>query len=377
MKIDIPLNDTTRLYLEYKEALLGLFDEVGESGRWVFGENTLKFSSEFAQSCGVRYCVPVSNGTDALELSLRALLSGEDVPDESEIVTVANAGGYTTTACRLVGAVPVYADVTPGSLLMDVESLKRCLSPKVKAVIVTHLYGGCVDVFAVKKALAEGGCENAVVIEDCSHAHGARIRDRCAGAVGDLAVFSFYPTKNLGALGDAGAVLTSNEVLFDKLRTLSQYGWDKKYQIQIPYGRNSRMDEIQAGALRIFLPHLGQWNQKRKAIYEAYKKHASRKLVSLQHGLGDYVVHLAVFRTPERARFKRFMQERKISTEVYFPVLDCEQDGWRAMPMRMDPAGLTHSIQAAAEVVSIPCFPQMTEGEVEQVCKALSDWDSA
>jgi aminotransferase EvaB len=275
MKKNIPFNDTSRTFSAYREPLIAQITKVAESGWWLLGKGTRQFSQVFAKYCGSRYCLPVANGSDALELALRAILPKTDSNEEHEVITVANAGGYSTTACRLVGAIPVYADIEKNNQLICADSLVNCLGPKVKVVIATHLYGGVVDITKIRSILDQNGYGHVAIIEDCAQAHGGILAGCRVGSLGDLATFSFYPTKNLGAMGDAGAILTSDKSLYHRLNALHQYGWNGKYKVEVAYGRNSRMDEMQATILEYLLPKLDEFNQKRKEIYEKYRRAAN------------------------------------------------------------------------------------------------------
>ncbi len=370
----IPFNDTSRIYQRHQDEINNLMVDVAASGWWLLGKHTKAFAKAFSEYCGVDFCLPVANGSDALEISLRAVLSADSSTD-NEVIAVANAGGYSSIACALVGATPVYADVEEDTLLLSMESLKNCLGPKVKAVIVTHLFGGAVDVNQVRRVLADNGYKHVVIIEDCAQAHGAKVGDQRVGSLGDLSVFSFYPTKNLGAMGDGGAIVTSNEDTFAKLKQLHQYGWEQKYQIAVPGGRNSRIDEMQAAILASLLPSLDSNNAIRANIYQKYSRAANDNLKFLNYETTDYVGHLAVIRSNRREEFISYMKDQGIAVDVHYPVLDHEQKGWQSLPKRIDPVSqLTVSKQLVNEIVSLPCFPTMTEAEIDQVCQALSGW---
>lgn len=372
---EVPFNDTSRIYAKYAGELQRIFAETGASGQWLKGERSREFAREFARFIGRPFCLPVGSGTDALYLALREALGNRD-DDESEVITVANAGGFVTAVCRLVHAVPVYADIDPGNQQIDPESLVRCLGPKVRAVVITHLYGIVVDVPKIRSLLQDAGYGHVVIIEDCSHAHGSGAGNRRAGKTGDIAVFSFYPTKNLGALGDAGAVLTSDEERFLRLQALSQYGRDEHGEVIMPFGCNSRMDEIQGGILSYLLPFLDGWNEQRRALYLRYCDHVREKLKPLTFGKADYTAHLAVFRSRDRDMFLTFLKQRGIDARIHYPVLDTDQTGWRDMNMRLDPVqGLKASRQCVSQVISLPCFPFMTSDEIARVCRAIEDWE--
>lgn len=375
MSDTIPFNDTSRIYRAHREPLMDSMRSVAESGWWLLGGFTKTFSEAFAAYCGTDYCLPVANGTDALELALRGVLGERGEDSGGEVITVANAGGYTTTACRIVGAIPVYADIDEGSQLLSMQSLENCIGPKLKAVVVTHLYGGVVDVLQVRKVLERCGAGGTPIIEDCAQAHGGCIGEHRVGSLGDVATFSFYPTKNLGAMGDGGAVLTSDLATYTNLKALHQYGWDEKYRVVTPFGRNSRMDEMQAAVLSNLLPYLDDYNQKRRELYAAYRQAAGAGLQFLKFPGTDFVGHLAVVLSDQRDDFVAYMRRQNISVDIHYPILDCDQPGWIGLPMRTDQEnGLAASRRSIGRIVSLPCFPLMTEAEVSRVCVALAKW---
>ena len=377
MTISVPFNDTSRIFAAHAAPIEQALYAACASGRWLLGAETKKFAEAFAAYNGVKHCLPVANGTDALELALRSVLLAAEAEGKEgphEIITVANAGGYTTTACRLVGAVPVYADIEPESQLISLPSLRVSLSPATRAVVLTHLYGGAIDVPAVRAMLAEAGHGHVVIIEDCAQAHGAKVGGKHVGAMGDLAAFSFYPTKNLGAFGDAGAIVTNHTERYEMLGRLHQYGWGRKYEIEVPYARNSRMDEVQAAILNILLPQLDGWNEARRRIYARYAEAGAGQLQFLKTET-DYVGHLAIVQTNERDAFLAFMKERNIAVDVHYPTLDAEQPAWKKLPQRIGcKKNLENSRAAVQRIATLPCFPTMREEEIAAVCTALSAW---
>ncbi|HWR59799.1 MAG TPA: DegT/DnrJ/EryC1/StrS family aminotransferase, partial [Thermodesulfovibrionales bacterium] len=264
--LQVAVQDPKRQYELLKKDIDRCVLSVLESGRWLFGERVKAFEMSFAGYCGVKYAHSVANATDGLELALvSAGARGR------EVITAANAGGYTTTACRIVGAVPVYVDVDPDSLLMSLPAALAAVTPATAAVVVTHLYGRLADVVGVRSSLVSMGREDIIIIEDCAQAHGAVRDGRHAGSLGDIGIYSFYPTKNLGGMGDGGAIVCNDDSLSDHLAQLRQYGWRERYHSVVPYGRNSRMDEIQAAILGVKLPHLMEWNARRRRIVRCYK----------------------------------------------------------------------------------------------------------
>src|SRR5215468_10062621 len=243
----VPLNDLRRGNERYAAGLRSRFDQVVTRGRFVLDEEVAAFEAEFAAFCGVAHCVGVGNGTDALELALRSV----GVAPGDEVATVANAGMYSTVAIRAIGARPRYVDVDDETLLLSAPRLEAAITPQTRAVVVTHLYGRLAAMGEIGRVARE---RQVAVVEDCAQAHGARRGDARAGSLGKIGCFSFYPTKNLGALGDGGAITTGDAALAQSVRRLRQYGWEEKYRVEIEGGRNSRLDELQAAMLRVRLP---------------------------------------------------------------------------------------------------------------------------
>ncbi|MDQ6621379.1 MAG: DegT/DnrJ/EryC1/StrS family aminotransferase, partial [Pseudomonadota bacterium] len=259
----VPFNDLSRGG-EQSAALETAFGRVLARGRFVLGEEVASFEDEFARYCGVEHCIGVANGSDALEIALRAAQIGHG----DQVITVANAAMYASLAILACGATPVYADVDPQTLTISPGSVEAALSPRTRALIVTHLYGRLADIGQVRRVVRE----RAIIIEDCAQAHGARTAEGRAGGLASAGCFSFYPTKNLGALGDGGAITTADPELARRARALRQYGWDGKYRVTLHGGRNSRLDEVQAAILRERLPNLDACNAQRRAIAAAYAR---------------------------------------------------------------------------------------------------------
>jgi aminotransferase EvaB len=362
--VRVPLQDPRRQYELLKEDIDRGVLAALESGRWLFGEQVGTFEKSFAGYCGVKYAHSVANGTDALELALVAAGA-----KGREVVTVVNAGGFTTTVCRIVGAVPVYVDIDPDSLLMSLPAALSAVTSQTAAVVVTHLYGRYADIRAFRSGLDSIGRQEVIIIEDCAQAHGASRGGRHAGSLGDIGTFSFYPTKNLGAMGDGGVIVCNDDDLADRIALLRQYGWREKYHSVIPFGRNSRMDEIQAAILRVKLYHLDEWNARRREIVLRYSEAASGALAVWHDDSSAFVAHLAVARHPERDRIRKLMQDSGVLTEIHYPVLDCDQPSQRGLPsVEHD---LSVSRRAVKEIFTLPCFPEMTDEEISFVCKCL------
>lgn len=332
---------------------------------YILGEEVVHFENEFAQYLGLERCVTLANGTDALELALRALHVGQN----DKVITIANAGFYSSTAIYAVGATPIYVDVEAATLTMCPQSLLDALQLKPKAIIVTHLYGQLAN---MSDLISIAQSENIPLIEDCAQAHGAKQADKMAGSFGTLACFSFYPTKNLGALGDGGAVATNDHLLADRVCSLRQYGWTNKYHVSVAGGRNSRLDEIQAAILRDKLPSLDQSNMARRQIAQRYNHAFSSLPIDLPSSLHtDYVAHLYVIRLSKRDTFRSFLATRGIHTEIHYPVIDYLQTAYSNFKKDQY---LENTEMAAARIVTLPCFPNMPEEMITQVIRSVIDY---
>lgn len=363
--MNLTINDLGRhnrlLQVQLNAAVL----RVMAGGWYILGPEVEAFEQEFAAYCGATHCVAVANGTDALELALRTL----DVVAGSEVITIANAGMYSTAAILATGAQPVFVDIDPRTLTMDPEALRAAMGARTAAVIVTHLYGQMAD---LSELLAVTEPVGVPLIEDCAQAHGACWQGRRAGAWGTLGCFSFYPTKNLGALGDAGAVTTSDLRLASKLRQLRQYGWEQKYHATVIGGRNSRLDELQAAVLRVKLPHLDAWNQRRRTLAQTYAAHIQHPALQLPpNGNDDYVAHLYVVRATHRDALRQHLKNHGIASDIHYPVPDYRQPALRE---RFPDLFLPQTEAVVAEILTLPCFPELSDHEIAVISTAINTW---
>lgn len=358
----ILINDLKRHHDPLAKELAEAVKRVMSRGWYILGPEVEAFEAEFASYCGVPNCIAVGNGTDALELALLALGIGPG----SEVATVANAGMYGTTAILRAGAKPLYVDVDEESMTMSPEALRAALSRETAAVIVTHLYGRMAP---VGKLCEIAAAHNIPLIEDCAQAHGAERAGRKSGTWGTLGCFSFYPTKNLGALGDGGAIVTADADLAARIRALRQYGWTSRYRSTLAGGRNSRLDEMQAAVLRAKLPHLDGWNARRREIAQRYAEALAGMGLALPPAGSDYVAHLYVIRSRQREPLRAALAAAGIGTDVHYPVPDHQQESMRGVSFRPTPLPVTESY--AGEVLTLPCFPEMTDAEVEEVAAAI------
>ena len=367
----VPLNDLSRIPKEDLVAISDLSRQVIASGHYVSGPFLEQFEASLASYLGVNGAVGVGNGTDALSLSM--LASG--VKPGDVVLTVANAGSYSTIAAKAIGAEPVFCDVNQQNLQMSLETLEQTLSVCAEsgispiAVVITHLFGLLNP--EIKEITNLARSQGIAVIEDCAQAIGARSASGKAGSFGDVAAFSFYPTKNLGALGDGGAVVSNSAQLLEKVRALREYGWSKKYYIEMDGGRNSRLDELQAAILLYKLRTIDTQNQKRREIYGRYLSKISNSFESFASITEEYVAHLAVFAAKSSPRDKVLAQfeQMQVSTGIHYPTLDVDQ---RLELKYRDLVPLPISRKYVESIFTVPLFPEMTEAEVEAVATALS-----
>jgi len=371
MESQVPLNDLSRLDNSLKQKISEKVAELSVSGNYILGPQVGGFEKEFASYLSVGDCVGVASGTDALILSLLAL----GVTEGDTVLTMANAGAYSTLAARAIGAEPVFVDVSENSLQMSGRELEKSLELSRKAglqpkvVVVTHLFGQLnKDLEEILQLAKKAGL---LVIEDCAQATGAKIASGLAGSFGDLATFSFYPTKNLGASGDGGAVAGNHKTLTNKIRKLRQYGWGRKYHLELEGGRNSRLDEIQAAILLTKLPHLNAWNQKRREIFQSYVDASSPLVCFFSAPDESYVGHLApiTVKGMNQSHLAHYFQDQGIQTSVHFPIPDHKQ---QLKLKYKDLVPLPVTEHACSSHVTLPIFPEMKESEISRVCEALS-----
>lgn len=360
----IPVNSLVRHVAPLKTALFADAARVIDSGHYVLGPGVAEFERAFAAYCGTNECIGVANGTDALELALKSV--GVGVGDR--VVVTANAAMYGTTAVLACGAIPVFVDIDQADALLDTALLADALcADAVKAVVVTHLYGRLVRFDGIVELCRSRGV---AIVEDCAQAHGARSSGRTAGSFGDVAAFSFYPTKNLGALGDGGAIVTSSAEVAQRARQLRQYGWTAKYTNTHVGGRNSRLDEIQARMLLTMLPLLDGWNARRRDIANRYSNEIRNAAIAVPaQAEEEYVAHLYVAYCDRRDALRAHLESLGVQTDIHYPVPDhrqpCHQGAY-------DHVHLPVTEKLATTALTLPCFPELTDEEVERVIDACN-----
>lgn len=351
---------------------------VLRSGRYVLGPEVAAFEAEFASYIGVPHALGVANGTDAITIALKAL----DIGPGDVVLTVSHTAVATVVAIRTAGADPLFIDVEAETGLMDLTRLEELLAlvrnghaaiplARIKAIIPVHLYGCGVD---MDRLMGIANEYQLAVVEDCAQAHGAQFDGRRVGSFGAFGCFSFYPTKNLGAIGDGGAVVTSDPRLLEKARLQREYGWRNRY-ISDTEGGNSRLDELQAAVLRVKLSKLDADNNARVAIADTYReliKHPAIKTPP-QSKFIDPVYHQFVIRTQHRDQLKSYLQQQGIGTLVHYPVAIHLQPAYTAASFRIQP--LPYTEQWAQDVLSLPMFPQLDVRSVAYVAATINAWN--
>jgi len=359
----IPFNDLSRGVAELRDELDTALARVLDSGWFVLGGEGKAFEQELAAACGATHAVGVGSGTDAIELALRALGIGPG----DEVVTQANTCVPTVAAIERAGATPVLCDVEAAAGTMDPESLRQALGARTRAVIPVHLYGQCADVSAIANVCSDVGV---VVVEDCAQAIGAELRGKPAGTMGKLGCFSFYPTKNLAALGDGGVVITDDAELAERLRLVRQYGQTDRYS-HVTEGVNSRLDEVQAAILRARLPQVPRWNARRAEIADAYADALAGSPVRPLARLADrrHVFHLFVVEAPDRDALRGYLDEAGIGTLIHYPRPVHGHPPYRRLAK--GPVPLSVSERLCNGILSLPIYPELSDEEVGRVAEAL------
>ncbi|HUX29970.1 MAG TPA: DegT/DnrJ/EryC1/StrS family aminotransferase [Thiobacillus sp.] len=360
------INNLSVKIAKHQDRIRAALQRVVASGWLILGPEVRQFEQSFADYLGANHCMSVANGTDAIELALKAM----GVTAGHRVATVANAGMYVTTAMMVFGAEPFFMDVDIGTRCTTLAEVENAVECGVKAVVVTHLYGLALpEITQIAQFCAQKGVP---LLEDCAQAHGAQIDGKHVGTFGDAASFSFYPTKNLGALGDGGAVVTNNPVIAEKVGLLRQYGWTAKYKVEVAGARNSRLDEMQAAILSEFLPYLDAANTRRREIAARYTSSIRHTdIIVPQEGGTEDVAHLYVVRSPRRDALREHLRTVDIASDVHYPIPDYRQPvfGERFVGLRLE-----NTERLAREILTLPCYPEMSDGEVDQVIAAVNSW---
>ena len=354
-------------YQAQKDEILACVSRVFERGIYILGPEVTTFEQRFADFCGVAHGVGVNSGTDALILALRAL----DVTSGDEVVTVSHTALATVAAIVATGATPVLVDIDPVYYTLDPTALESALTSRTKAIVPVHLYGQLADVDAI---LAVANKRGVPVIEDCAQAAGGQYKGRKVGSLGDVACFSFYPTKNLGALGDGGMVVTNDGTLAERVRRLRQYGWNESRSTEKP-GLNSRLDEVQAAILTIKLPRLDENNARRTAIARRYNAAFSGLPLTLpsERPHTKHVYHLYVLSCDDRDGLRKHLAAHDILAGVHYPVPAHRHGGYEKRIV-ISSKGLNVTNRLVDRILTLPLYPELADQDVERVITAVGQF---
>jgi len=363
----IELVDLKRQYQVLREEIMPRIEQVFAGMNLFLGENVYRLEEEFASYCGTRHAVGVGSGTDALHLALRAVGIGPG----DEVITVSHTFFATAEAIVLAGGRPVFVDIDPATYTMAPALIEAAITPRTRAIVPVHLYGHTVDMDPVISISRKYGLS---VVEDACQAHGAEYKGVKAGALGDAAAFSFYYSKNLGAYGEGGMVVTKDREIATAVQMLRNHGTRERYQHEL-LAMNARLDEVQAAVLRVKLPYLDRWNAARRTWAEEY----SRRLADLEEvvtpvaqAYAKHVFHLYVIRTPERDRLQKWLKSHGVSTGIHYPIPVHLQEACSGFGY--SPGSLPETEAAAREILSLPMYPELTMDEVTYVCRTIRDF---
>ena len=365
----IPLIDIKRQHQALKGEMERVIGEVLDQGQFILGKNLEAFEKELADYCGTRYGIGVNSGTDAIFLALQALGVGEG----DEVITSPYTFFATVEAIVHTGARPVLADIETRHFNLDPGQVERAITPRTKAILPVHLFGRPADMKALASLAQRYGLH---LVEDACQAIGARIEGKPVGSWGDAGCFSFYPTKNLGGVGDGGMITTSDPRLHERIRLLRTHGAYRKYH-HSRFGFNSRLDEIQAAILRIKLKHLPKWNRRRRTLARRYREAFQGLPLQLpaEEPHVTPVYHLFVVRTPHSASLKKWLAGHGIGCEVYYPMPLHQQKAWKD---RFPVPSLPRAEAVAGTTLALPVYPELSDGEqeiiIEKVIRFFKEW---
>ena len=361
----IPLVDLKEQYQNLKEEVLSEISQALDGMQLFLGKNVQRLESDFAEYCRTPYAVGVSSGTDALHIALRACGIGRG----DEVITVSHTFIATVEAIILAGAKPVLIDIDPDTFNMDASQLEGAVTSKTKAIIPVHLYGHPADMAPVLEIAKTHGLK---VIEDACQAHGAEYNGKRTGTLSDIGCFSFYFTKNLGAYGEAGIITTSDPDLAERCRMLRDHGQNEKYHHAM-IGINGRLDELQAAVLKVKLPHLDSWIDKRRTLARAYNEGLPEYIVKPKEmPWGKHVYHLYVARLPERDELREWLDSQGINTGMHYPIPVHLQKAWRDYGGEELSLPVTEKI--TGEIISLPIYPELTTEEVGGICHQVREF---
>jgi dTDP-4-amino-4,6-dideoxygalactose transaminase len=362
----IPLVDLVAQYHSIKDEIDLAVNAVLESGHFILGPTVIKFEESIASYLGVDHAIGLASGTDALVLALRAL----DIGAGDEVIIPAYTFFATAGSVMSVGATPVFVDIDPLTYLINVAQIKNCITSKTKAIIPVHLYGHPADMEPISELARDYGLK---VVEDNAQGFGAEYKGKKTGLLGEIGCLSFFPTKNLGAFGDGGMVVTNESTLAERMRMLRTHGWKKKYYSE-ELGYNSRLDALQAAILQVKLPHVSLWNEKRREIAHRYSEQLGHlgMTVPVECAWGKHVYHLYIIRSNQRDALQASLKQKGIASEVYYPLpphlsVPCRKYGYKE-------GDFPCAEQASRETLALPLYPELTQAQRDEVVNAVSEF---
>lgn len=362
----IPVADPKAQVNAHEPEIIEAIERVLASGRYILGEEVKAFEREFADFLGAGFCIGLASGTDAIALALRAV----GVAPGDEVITVSHSAVATVAAVEQIGAVPVFADIDGRTGCLDPSRIAPLICEGTKAIVPVHIYG---QPAPMEEILVIARRNNLKVVEDCAQAHGAEINGLKVGTFADAGAFSFYPTKNLGAIGDGGAAVTNSPDVAENLRLLREYGWKERYVSSIP-GYNSRLDEIQAAILRVKLRFLSEANARRRQIAERYYAAIDGERIippsKIEHTL--HAMHLFVVRCCNRDALQNFLKGKGIGTAVHYPKAIHQQSAYA--DRIKGAANLPRTEELYENILTLPVWPELTDAQVERICSTLIEW---
>jgi dTDP-4-amino-4,6-dideoxygalactose transaminase len=348
---------------KYKNKIKKKFSEIYKFKIFIKGKNVKEFEKRLAKLLRAKYAISCGNGTDAIRIGLSAL----GIKKNDLVATAANAGGYSTIAIKSLGARPVYYDTIENHPNTSLELIKK-IKKKIKAIIITHLYGvACQDIELIAKFCKK---QNIFMIEDCAQSIGVKLKNKYLGTFGDISTTSFYPTKNLGALGDGGAIITNTKKYYINSIKLREYGWNKKYFSQLDNGQNSRLDEIQAGFLNIFISGLLKENEKRLKIAKIFNDEINnKKIKKINFNFKTYNAHIYAILSQNRNLLKKYLKEKGVHTEIHYPIGDNKQIINKNKNIK-----LFNTDRFVNKVLTIPCYIGLKKKEIKKIIKLINNF---
>ena len=364
----IPVANPKIQFIRHQAQIREAIERVLASGWYILGDEVKGFEREFADFLGVKYCLGVASGTDAISLALKAV----GVIPGDEVITVSHTAVATVAAIEQIGAAAVLVDIDSATRCIDPDKIESVISDKTKAILPVHMYG---QPAPMKQIVSVAQRNNLKVVEDCAQAHGAQIEDKKVGTFADAGAFSFYPTKNLGAMGDGGAVVTGSLDVAERLKWLREYGWKDRYISSMP-GTNSRLDEIQAAILRTKLRYLHEDNNRRREIAEHYFRAIDGQRISPPAQIKNtiHAMHLFVVRCQQRDSLQKFLKDKGIGTAVHYPKPVHQQPAYAKRIKGGDNLPYTENLYQ--DILTLPMYPELTDKQVERICLALIGWSA-